>query len=320
MIAQTFSLEAETHAIRVFLNKVSMPRKTKRNIASHIAELLGQAAPTDTDAASVLPPHVLLNMNKTPVLDQGRHGTCATFATTAVIDALYGKGDYISQLCTLELGNYLATQKRNYPSGWNGSTPLIVIKQIEKYGIQSKKMQQTIGCAGVREYPLNEMLNTGQPMSIDDFNLHSEKILSTLSWKSLYKPKGLFVRPKDMDKIIEIAKTALFNGHRIILSMLIDAEHGGVGTFGSYQAHHDSWILTPLIADDAQHELINAGHALVMIGYDDHAVIYDDKQIPHNGIFILRNSWGEKAGYHGDYYMSYDYFKALAINMIEIYG
>lgn len=58
--------------------------------------------------ASNLPTHVELGMNKVPVLDQGPYGTCATSAVTAALDALSQKGDYISQLCTLSLSQYLS--------------------------------------------------------------------------------------------------------------------------------------------------------------------------------------------------------------------
>src|SRR5437879_1335677 len=57
-----------------------------------------------------LPPAINLGMNGVPVLDQGKHGSCVTFATTAAIDAVLGKGDYVSQLCSLELGSTLEAQ------------------------------------------------------------------------------------------------------------------------------------------------------------------------------------------------------------------
>ena len=67
-----------------------------------------------------LPKRILLGMNNVPVLDQGSHGTCVTFAITAAIDAALSKGDYISQLCQLELGTYLEPMGYSV-SGWDGS-------------------------------------------------------------------------------------------------------------------------------------------------------------------------------------------------------
>ena len=64
---------------------------------------------------------------------------------------------------------------------------------------------------------------------------------------------------------------------------------------------------------------INAGHAIIVIGYNDNAVITNPiDNSRHKGVLKLRNSWGEKAGDHGDYYMSYDYFKLMAEESIEI--
>ncbi len=38
------------------------------------------------------PEKVELGMNGVPVLNQGMHGTCVTFAVTAAVDAALGKG------------------------------------------------------------------------------------------------------------------------------------------------------------------------------------------------------------------------------------
>ena len=91
-------------------------------------------------------------MNKVPVLDQGIHGTCVTFAVTGAIDAVIGKGDYVSQLCNLQLGSYL--EKHGYGmSGWNGSHAIYVINQIEQFGIINMEKQKKLGCGGMKSYP-----------------------------------------------------------------------------------------------------------------------------------------------------------------------
>ncbi|WBV63527.1 hypothetical protein PGH43_01250 [Legionella pneumophila 130b] len=63
--------------------------------------------PNTITTSTALPSKVELGMNNVPVLNQGSFGTCVTFATTAAIDAALNKGDYISQLCQLQLGLYL---------------------------------------------------------------------------------------------------------------------------------------------------------------------------------------------------------------------
>ncbi len=58
------------------------------------------------------------------------------------------------------------------------------------------------------------------------------------------------------------------------------------------------------------------GHEVLIAGYDDGITIADpDRRGKSNhGAFIIRNSWGPYAGDHGDYYMSYDFFKVLAMD------
>jgi C1A family cysteine protease len=48
---------------------------------------------------------------------------------------------------------------------------------------------------------------------------------------------------------------------------------------------------------------------------DDNAVAVDTHGKNHNGLLILRNSWGTSVGDYGEFYMSYDYFKLLAFDI-----
>ena len=100
-------------------------------------------------------------MNGVPVLNQGRHGSCVTFAVTAAMDAVIGHGDYISQLCSLELGKSL--EYNGYlPSGWDGSLGPIVLNQFSRFGVVSKNDQASKSCADVKEYPLADGKKHGQ--------------------------------------------------------------------------------------------------------------------------------------------------------------
>lgn len=57
---------------------------------------------------------------------------------------------------------------------------------------------------------------------------------------------------------------------------------------------------------------------MIVIAYDDNAVITGPNGEAHKGVFTLRNSWDSYAGNNGDYYMSYDYLKDLTFEAIEI--
>ena len=102
-------------------------------------------------------------MNDVPVLDQGAHGTCVTFAVTGAMDAAYTEAthvkgdDQFSELCSLELGTTLERQspidksgERTYPSGWDGSWGTVVLSQIKNHGLITKAYEKSHGCAGVR--------------------------------------------------------------------------------------------------------------------------------------------------------------------------
>lgn len=107
-------------------------------------------------------------MNHVPVLDQGVHGTCATFALIAAFDAMRGEGDYYSELCSLNLGKYL--ENNGYgASGWNGQNFSQLLARVDEFGLVSKKVQHTQGCGGAMEYPVNQEDNSS-PMSLEAFH------------------------------------------------------------------------------------------------------------------------------------------------------
>jgi C1A family cysteine protease len=57
---------------------------------------------------------------------------------------------------------------------------------------------------------------------------------------------------------------------------------------------------------------------MIITGYDNNATAIDTQGRVHKGLLTLRNSWGNKVGDQGDFYMSYDYFKALALEVQRI--
>ncbi|MDI1353262.1 MAG: C1 family peptidase [bacterium] len=261
--------------------------------------------------ANELPRKINLGMELTPVLNQGRHGSCVTFAVTAAIDAVLGAGDYISQLCSLELGGYLAIHDKMGASGWDGTYGAWVIQQINEYGIISQNYQKMHGCAGVYEYPVAEETNQGQLMSENDFLAHSIPIANLIEWNTLLQDEEAFSSKTNTDQLIPQIKEELAKGNRLAMAMLLDVDQGHAGALGSYHAANDTWMLTQEIITDAMSGSISAGHELVIIGYDDDAEVKNEAGITNKGLFTLRNSWSKLAGDQGNYYVSYDYLKFL---------
>lgn len=272
-----------------------------------------------TRTLAKLPSALQLGMNDVPVLNQGRHGSCVTFAVTAAIDAVLGKGDYISQLCSLELGAHL--EKNGYmPSGWNGSLGPLVLEQILRFGVVGKEAQFARGCAGVNEYPIYDTANTGNEMALTEFKTLSENLNERVYWTHLFSNDQVFdwktEAPEKMREVLENVKKGLAKGHRLTLgTFLIKNGHCRGGACGNYHSAGDTWALTKGL-ETPPYEI--GGHELVVTGYDDNAAAYDDQGGKHQGLLTLRNSWGTDVGDNGNYYMSYDYFVKYVSEVQEV--
>jgi len=267
----------------------------------------------DESADTLLPTSTQLGMNGVPVLDQGQHGSCVTFASTGAIDAVIGKGDYVSQLCQLELGAYL--EKDGYlVSGWDGSWGPWVLDQMNRFGIVSIKDQKSKGCAGVTNYPLDEYYNTGHEMTLDEFKTMSVDVSEKFYPIYLMNAYYLFDNPGDTSislNALKQVKQGLVRGNRSTFGTLVVVSACEVGACAKHNKSNDTWALTKEVENFNDSDV--GGHEMIITGYDDKAIAVDNQGKKHRGLLTLRNSWGEEAGDKGNYYMTYDYFKKFAL-------
>lgn len=310
----------------VVLMNIKLSKKEQQSITEtvHSSTL---SAPSASDAK--LPAQVNLGMNHVPVLDQGQHGACVTFATTAALDAqLNLGGDYISQLCHLELDSYLA--KNGYgQDGWEGSFGPTVLHQIERFGYVSQEKQKSGACAGVTTYSLYNQKDQGKPMSLESFKAVSEnstvideegKVQLNWTWTPIMSTfDRVIANLKNVDvskaALIEVKKS-LNSGNRVTIGTLLFSapECNGI-TCATYKKRNDTWSVTNAIKNTMQ---LEGGHEMVIIGYDDNAVVTDNDGVTHKGVLTLRNSWGPSVGDKGNYYMTYEYFIAFATEAQKI--
>ena len=287
--------------------------------ARQVIEDRAQAIPAiaETSASGT---RVQLGMGNVPVLDQGSYGACVTFANTAAIDAVLNKGDYISQLCPLQLGRYLE-QNAYIPSGWDGSSGGVVLGQLNMFGIVSKAKQQANGCGGVTVYPSTATESLpGMAMTPTDYHQISESMSDDLvGWSSIVDVYQVFLDNTQPSDILSQVKAALNAGDRLTFGLLLPDIHKGIaGAVGRYHVTNDSWLLTPEIVADMTSQTELPGHEMVITGYDDAAVAVDDHGRTHTGLLTIRNSWGANVGDKGNFYMSYDYFKTLLLEVQRI--
>lgn len=315
----------------ILFQKITLSPAAMKYLANNIENVQNQNSMMALAAfkpSDNLPTQNNVGMNNVPVLDQGAHGACVTFAATGAVDAAYGKGDYISQLCSLELGSYLNKKDPQYYSGWDGSTADVVMKQLQTYGIISKSYQTTYGCAGVKDYPVDDQSNEGKAMNTSEFARHSESIMSTITRKNIFDLNSSLSSGKkvDMDAQLNNVKQSVTNGHRVIFGTFIVEKFATNGAAGNYHNKaNDAWVLSSDIGNyfkqhkNDRNNTVIGGHEMIIIGYDDNATVTDTLNQKHTGVLTLRNSWGGDAGDQGTYYMSYDYFKTMVTGADEIY-
>lgn len=282
---------------------------------------------------------VSLGMGGVPVLDQGPWGTCVTFATTAVVDAATKNTDYISQLCGLELGQYLEQQYGNddQPSGWDGAWAPDILNRMHDYGVIAKTFEIE-GCGGLTAYPTSAYdYDYGQAMDIDTFKNHAgydNTLLSTVFPIELLNAQNATLSQKDGVTVLKAVKAALDKGDRVSFGILLDINQGSylhpisnAGVFGRYNKQSsdlDSWVMTKSIAKDLatakKYGDFSAfgGHEMIITGYDDNAVITDVSGNKSRGVLTVRNSWNTDVGNQGEFYMSYDYFANFVIEAYDI--
>ena len=81
---------------------------------------------------------------------------------------------------------------------------------------------------------------------------------------------------------------------------------------------NDTWMMTDEIKKQIKAKKPLMGHELVIYGYDDNFEIKDSEGKIHRGAFLVRNSWGQWAGYKGDFFVTYDYFKVMNVETYSI--
>ncbi len=310
-----FSVQSEQPQPITLLN-IQLSDNAQRILKLRADKAMHPAQTLASPRISRHPSQVQRGMANVPVLNQGAHGACVTFAVTAAMDAALEKGDYISQLCQLQLGRYLENNAY-IPSGWNGSLAEMVIHQTQLFGIVSKDQQALNGCGDVFVYPLAEA-EPQTDMTPSQYHLISEQP-NNVMWSPVLDMFHVALDKTDMANVLNTVKDALSKGDRLTFGVLLPAvEKGVAGAVGSHHALLDTWVLTPEIAAELNDAQELPGHEMVITGYDDNAMAIDLQGHVHKGLLTLRNSWSKFAGDKGDFYMTYAYFKTLAIEVHQI--
>lgn len=225
-----------------------------------------------------------LGMANVPVLDQGSYGTCVTFSSTAALDTKFRIGDYIDQQCSLALDFALGN---NY---WHGAwTANDVIIPLKKYGLIAKNY-----CFNMKYPNPNQKVDLNEYQKIS-FKGYTDKITTTNT-----KPN------------ITAIKQALNSGYRVLIGFLYNSDFSStmINKDGSQAQQNRGGLWACYQPNDTRNRCsrTNAGHEVIIIGYDD-----------NQQLLKIRNSWSSEAGDNGDYYMTYNFFNAMAMDQTILY-
>jgi hypothetical protein len=157
-------------------------------------------------------------------------------------------------------------------------------------------------------------------MSLEDYHRLSQSLNDEhITWSVMLDSYQAALDKLDMVDMLLRVNGVISRGDRLTFGVLLPGvDKGLAGAVGKYHTTSDTWVLTAEIAEDMLEEVELPGHEMIITGYDDDAVALDDQGRAHKGLFTLRNSWGRYVGDQGDFYMSYDYFKALVVEIQQI--
>lgn len=301
----------------ITVSEYELTDKQQETIYQQIQRRLEQQDEFSHASRTELPTQVQLGMAQVPVLDQGLQETCSVFAITAAMDAALKRGDYISQLCLLQLGNYLE-HANEAKSGWRGANLDSILRRIEQYGVMSMANQHRYGCGGSRLYPAYYFTPSSE-MLPEDYVEHRKLLQDQhVTWNFLFTHTR-FEKGVPDPAVIEKMKAALNGGSRLVISALLPRfDYGIGGATGTHHSTNDTWVLTHQIAQDILTSEKIPGHSMIITGYDDKATVTDRTGQIHHGLFTLRNSWSFLVGDWGDFYMSYDYAEILIRQAVQI--
>ncbi len=252
-----------------------------------------------------LPRAKQLGMNNVPVLNQGKTYYDSIYASTAALDAALDKGDVISQLCLIQLGNYMNSSNKG--SGFSLHHSL---SRLENYGYIMKYHQKSAGC----EDPNTPFIN------YEHYNrLSRDLVRESVIWFPLLDMNRSLSERINTEKTLSDIQKAINQGQRVTMSFLaFQKDENILGAIGSYQEKNDTWTLSAQMKRELYNFPSLYFHSIVITGYDNDAISVDEAGEKHKGLLTLRGSWGSDVGDHGNFYMSFDYFRVLVIEAQQI--
>ncbi len=287
-----------------------------------------------------------------PVLEQRDTNTGTTMAVLGAISVLADQeANFFYTVCSLNLGEYLAGDERykeyphvvdavrdaglaTYPSGWNGSQTSLVLAQASAFGLVDSDYYSHHCGDGNFEDPDAKRTE----VSADTFKMYATRIMRNLNGELLCsnydadKPNCQYTGSgkswKKPDSLVDTLKSIIEAQKLAVISTIVYEDLDNMGLSQSFYPFSEEpdvdvpnvWSL----GDDVEACRRNgqysgkpcrlATHEMIAFGYIDHP------SDPDQGLFVLRNSWGQDLGDNGNFYMTYGYAEQLLTTIAALTG
>lgn len=215
-----------------------------------------------------------------PIDDQGPIGSCTAHVCTAIVeynDNRFGAKSGYNNLSRL-FQYYVARELEGTVNQDSGASMRRSIKALNKFGT----IDESLWGYDITKFAMKPPAN-----AYEDARLH--KVLD-------------YYRITNGD--IATMKAALTTGYLIAFGTLVfkhflDTETAQTGIYSLPKS------------DD----VADGGHAITMVGFDDRMTIKNKNEQVTMGAFKIRNSWGEKWGQNGYFWMPYEFFTTPGYTM-----
>lgn len=256
--------------------------------------------PDESKADEVYPRRFDLMEYQTPVRNQGRRGVCSIFATAALMESLYVREgtianpdfseQYLQWSVKTEVGAFTNT---------DGSSAQRNLEAINRFGIveESAWPYESSGW-GTTQDPMC----TGEMRPVRCWT-NGEPPASAREAQRFFLPRGRWIsaRRRSLQGHMVTKRTPVVVGGDFFYQAW---NHGGSMLPVSSEYSRRGIVLYPNEADVADSRMRPAGHAFILVGWDDEMEVQrldgmgqpmvDETGAPvmERGFFLFKNSWG----------------------------
>ncbi|MBK9037362.1 MAG: proprotein convertase P-domain-containing protein [Myxococcales bacterium] len=269
--------------------------------------------PDENKADAIYPAQFFdLVADQSPVKSQGSRGVCSIFATTALMENLYIKAgmrdadfseQYMQWSAKEQVRSFRTTEGSNASSNLQAASDYgIVLEQFWRYQSSPWNSSNDPGCTGGEDLPVQCYTNGAPPQ--DAVEAQKFKL-----------PRGRYLNTNSIKAHLTSKKSGVVVGMTFFYQSW-NHRRSALPVSSAYW--REGIVLAPNAQDRVESLKKRAGHAILIVGWDDDKEVAivdeageivkdaDGNPVTEKGFWIFKNSWGTGsfgvANPHGDGY------------------